>query len=114
MKNRLFSLVNKDNQSFVVKANSPEVALVKAQRLGDQGWSIIDELSIDEFCYRTIKRALSIRNEENYEIVYELFHYFKALREDRWLDAFIQADLIENLIGIRDYDDIVKYVLENY
>jgi hypothetical protein len=111
MKNRLFSLVNKKGQSFIITANSPEVALVKANRLGDQGWHIADELSVNEYCYKTLKRALSIEYDE---LTDELYHYFKASRCDRYLEVFIQADLIENLIGIREYDDIVKYVLENY
>lgn len=111
MKNRLFSLVNSKGQSYLIEANSPEVALVKANRLGDQGWYIIDELSVNEYCYKTIKRALSI---EYNELTNELYHYFKASRCDRYLEVFVHAVLIENLIGIRDYDDIVKYVLENY
>ena len=64
MKNRLFSLVNKKGQSFIITANSPEVALVKAKRLGDQGWHIADELSVNEYCYKTLKRALSIEYDE--------------------------------------------------
>ena len=111
MKNRLFSLVNSKGQSCLIEANSPEVALVKANRLGDQGWHIADELSIDEYCYRVTKTKLG---KEYDELTDELYQYFKALKEDRFLDAYIEADLIENLIGIRDYDDIVKYVLENY
>ena len=111
MKNRLFSLLNSKGQSCLIEANSPEVALVKANRLGDQGWHIADELSVDEYCYRTLKRELS---KEYDELTDELYHYFKALMHDRYLEVFIQADLIENLIGIRDNEDIVKYVLENY
>jgi hypothetical protein len=111
MKNRIFSLVNKAGQSFIVTANSPEVAIVKAKRMGDLGWYIIDELSVNEYCYKTLKRALSVEYDE---LTDELYHYFKASRCDRYFEAFIHADLIENLIGIRDYDDIVKYVLENY
>ena len=111
MKNRLFSLINSKGQSYLIEANSPEVALVKANRLGDQGWYIADELSTNEYCYKTIKRALSI---EYNELTDELCHYFKALIQDRYLEVFVHAVLIENLIGIRDYDDIVKYVVNNY
>ena len=111
MKNRIFSLLNSKGQSFIITANSPEVALVKANRLGDQGWHIADELSADEYCYRVTKAKLG---EEYDELTDELYQYFKALKEDRFLDAYIEADLIENLIDIRDYNDIVKYVLENY
>lgn len=111
MKNRLFSLLNSKGQSYLIEANSPEVALVKANRLGDQGWHIADELSVDEYCYRVTKAKLSKGYDE---LTNELYQYFKALKEDRFLDAFIQADLIENLIDIRDYDDIVKYVVNNY
>lgn len=111
MKNRTFSLVNSKGQSYFIQANSPEVALVKAQRMGDQGWHIIDELSIDEYCYRVTKTKLG----EGYdELAYELYYYFKALKEDKFLNAYIQADLIENLIDIRNYEDIVKYVVNNY
>ena len=111
MKNRLFSLVNSKGQSYLIEANSPEVALVKANRLGDQGWYIADELSIDKYCYKTLKRELSKGYDE---LTDELCCYFKALIHDRYLEAFVAADLIENLIEIREYDDIVKYVLENY
>ena len=111
MKNRLFSLLNSKGQSCLIEANSPEVALVKANRLGDQGWHIADELSVDEYCYRVTKTKLG----EGYdELTDELYQYFKALKEDRFLDAYIEADLIENLIDIREYDDIVKYVVDNY
>ena len=111
MKNRLFSLLNSKGQSYLIEANSPEVALVKANRLGDQGWHIADELSIDEYCYRVTKTKLG---KEYDELTDELYQYFKALKEDRFFDAFIEADLIENLIDIREYDDIVKYVVNNY
>ena len=111
MKNRTFSLVNKKGQSFIITANSPEVAIVKAGRMGDLGWHIIDELSDTQYCYITIKRELSKGYDE---LIYELYHYFKAIMNDRYLDAFIQADLIENLIDIREYEDIVKYVVNNY
>lgn len=111
MKNRLFSLLNSKGQSCLIEANSPEVALVKANRLGDQGWHIADELSVDEYCYKVTKTKLG----EGYdELTYELYHYFKALMHDRYLEVFEQADLIENLIDIREYDDIVKYVVDNY
>ena len=111
MKNRLFSLLDSKGQSCLIEANSPEVALVKANRLGDQGWHIADELSVDEYCYRVTKTKLG---EKYDELTYELYHYFKAIMNDKYLDAFIQADLIENLIDIREYDDIVKYVVNNY
>lgn len=111
MKNRLFSLVSSKGQSCLIEANSPEVALVKANRLGDQGWHIADELSVNEYCYKTLKRALSVEYDE---LTDELYHYFKASRCDRYFEMFIHADLIENLIGIRDYEDIVDYVLRYY
>ena len=111
MKNRTFSLINKQGQSFIITANSPEVALIKAGRMGDLGWHIVDELSVNEYCYKTLKRTLSVKHDE---LTNKLYHYFKALMHDRYLEAFEQAELIENLIGIRDNEDIVKYVLENY
>ena len=75
MKSRIFSLVSKDDKTVIIKANSPEVAIIKANRMGDLGWSIVDELSANEYCYKTIKRALSI---EYNELTNELYHYFKA------------------------------------
>ncbi len=111
MKDRKFSLINNNNQTFVITANSPEVALIKARRMGDLGWHIIDELSANEYCYRVTKTKLGKGYDE---LTYELYHYFKAVIDDRYLDAFIQADLIENLIDIREYDDIIKYVIDNY
>ena len=111
MKNRLFSLVNSKGQSYMIYANSPEVALIKAQRMGDQGWHIVDELSTNEYCYRTLKRAFNIDYDE---LTDELFHYFKSVMHDRHFQAFEHADCIENLIGIREHSDIVHYVLSNY
>ena len=111
MKNRLFSLVNSKGQSFMIYANSPEVALVKANRLGDQGWHIVDELSSNEYCYRILKRAF---NTDNNELTNELFLYFKSVVHDRHYQAFAHADCIENLIGIREHSDIVHYVMSNY
>ena len=111
MKKRKFTLVNQYGQSFVIKANSPEVALIKAGRMGDIGWHIVDELSDTQYCYITTKRALS---KENNELTNELFHYFKARMTDRYLDAYMHADCIENLIGIREHEDIVKYIIDYY
>ena len=111
MKNRLFSLVNSKGQSCLIEANSPEVALVKANRLGDQGWYIADELSVDEYCYKTMKRTMSQGYDEMKDILY---NYFKALIEDRLFDAYLFADEFENITGKREYEDIVNYVLKFY
>ena len=111
MKNRLFSLVNSKGQSCLIEANSPEVALVKANRLGDQGWHIADELSANEYCYKTMKRAMSQEYDEMKDILY---NYFKALIEDRLFDAYLFADEFENITGKREYEDIVNYVLKFY
>lgn len=111
MKNREFTLVNQYGQSFIITANSPEVAMIKAGRMGDIGWHIVDELSDMQYCYTTIKRALS---KENNELTNELFHYFKARMTDRYLNAYTHAACIESLIGIREHDDIVRYVINNY
>ena len=111
MKNRLFSLLNSKGQSYLIEANSPEVALVKANRLGDQGWHIVDELSANEYCYKTMKRAMSQEYDEMKDILY---NYFKALIEDRLFDAYLFADEFENITGKREYEDIVNYVLKFY
>ena len=111
MKNRLFSLVNSKGQSYLIEANSPEVALVKANRLGDQGWHIAGELSVDEYCYKTMKRTMSQGYDEMKDILY---NYFKALIEDRLFDAYLFADEFENITGKREYEDIVNYVLKFY
>lgn len=111
MKNRLFSLLNSKGQSYLIEANSPEVALVKANRLGDLGWSIVDELSANEYCYKTMKRAMSQGYDEMKDILY---NYFKALIEDRLFDAYLFADEFENITGKREYEDIVNYVLKFY
>ena len=111
MKNRLFSLLNSKGQSYLIEANSPEVALVKAKRLGDQGWHIADELSANEYCYKTMKRAMSQGYDEMKDILY---NYFKALIEDRLFDAYLFADEFENITGKREYEDIVNYVLKFY
>ncbi len=111
MKSRTFSLVNKNNQTIMIQANSPEVALIKAGRIGDLGWSIVDELSIDEYCYKTMKRAI---NESYDEIKNILFRFFKARREDRMFDAYLQVEKFEKLTGMREYEDIISYVLIHY
>ena len=111
MKNRLFSLLNSKGQSYLIKANSPEVALVKANRLGDQEWHIVDELSANEYCYKTMKRTMSQEYDEMKDILY---NYFKALIEDRLFDAYLFADEFENITGKREYEDIVNYVLKFY
>lgn len=111
MNTRLFSLLNSKEQSYLIEANSPEAALVKAYRLGDEGWYIVDELSADEYCYRVTQTKLG---EEYDELTDELYRYFKARINDQYFDAFVQADLIENLINIREHEDIIKYVVDNY
>lgn len=111
MKNRIFSLISKDDKTVIIKANSPEVAMIKAGRMGDLGWSIVDEISTDEYCYKTMKRAISQEYDEMKDILY---NYFKARREDRLLDAYLYTDEFENITGMREYEDIVDFVLKFY
>lgn len=111
MKNKIFSLVNQNNQTFMIKANSPEVALIKAQRMGDLGWFIIDELSADEYCYKITKVSLGKSYDE---LTDDLFRYFKAVMRGLKFDAYMYADCIENILGVREHADLVKYVIDNY
>lgn len=111
MKSRIFSLISKDDKTVIIRANCPEVALIKAGNIGDLGWSIIDELSIDEYCYTTMKRAISQEYDEMKDILYNIF---KARKEDRLFDAYLYTDEFENITGTREYEDIVDYVINNY
>ena len=111
MKSRIFSLISKDDKTVIIRANCPEVALIKAGRMGDLGWSIVDELSVDEYCYTTMKRAMSQEYDEMKDILYNIF---KARREDRLFDAYLYTDEFENITGMREYEDIVDYVLKFY
>lgn len=111
METKLFNLINNEDEVVTIQASIPELAMIKAGRLGELGWSVTDELSADDYCYKTLKRALSKGNDE---LTDELFHYFKSRIEDRHYSAYLHADCIENLVGIRDYDDIVEYVMRYY
>lgn len=111
MNTKLFNLINSEGETIIIQASIPELAMIKAGRLGELGWSITDELSADDYCYKTLQRALS---REYDELTDELYHYFKSRMEDRHYSAYLHADCIENLIGIRDYDDIVEYVMRYY
>lgn len=111
MKSRIFSLISKDDKTVIIRANCPEVALIKAGRMGDLGWSIVDELSIDEYCYTTMKRAIGQEYDEMKDILYNIF---KSRKEDRLFDAYLYTDEFENITGMRDYEDIVNYVINNY
>jgi hypothetical protein len=97
----------------MIEANSPEIALVKANRMGDLGWSIVDELSAEEYCYRITKAHFCSETQYN-EITDILYNYFKARREDRLFDAYLYVDEFENITGLREHDDIINYVINNY
>lgn len=111
MNDKIFSLISKDDKTIMIRANCPEVAMIKAGRMGDQGWTIIDELSADEYCYKTMKRAMSQEYDEMKDILY---NYFKARIEDRLFDAYLFTDEFENITGQREYEDIINYVINNY
>lgn len=107
----LFVLVNKEGQTIMIKANCPELALIKAGRLGDVGWSIVCELSEITYCHSTLKAQLSKGYDE---LTDELYCYFQSLIDDRRFDAYIHTDCIENILNIREHEDIVNYVIDNY
>ena len=111
MNNRLFILTNQNNQSFLIKANCPEIAMIKAERMGDLGWAIEDELSADKYCYSIMRREYMNNYDELVDILY---NYFKARAEDRMLDAYMYADEFENITNKRDHEDIINYVLTSY
>ena len=109
--NKAFTLVNNIGQTIIVIADCYEVALVKANRLGDLGWSIVCEVSDTEYCYKITKASLG----ESYdELTDDLFRYFRAIMRGLKFDAYIYADCIENILGVREHADLVKYVIENY
>ena len=93
MNTKLFNLINNEGETIIIQA------------------SITDELSADDYCYKTLQKALS---REYDELTDELYHYFKSRMEDRLYSAYLHTDCIENLTGIRDYDDIVEYVMNHY
>lgn len=110
-KMRKFCLVNNRNETYIVQANCPEVAYIKAGRMGDLDWFIEDELSSDQFCYTAIKRTLS---EEYDEIKYILFKYFKSRMLDLYSDAYHYLEKIENILNLKNHNDIINYIFEQY
>jgi hypothetical protein len=104
-------MINNRGETFIIQANCPEVAFIKAGRMGDLGWHIVEELSDTQYCYTVTKKALS---KECDKLTNEIFHYFKSRMADRYYNAYLHAEVIEELIGISDHDDIVRYVINNY
>ena len=111
MKNRIFNMINNQGQSFLIQANSPEVALIKAGRMGDLGWHIVDEFGDDQYCYTVLKRALA---RENDDLTNELYNYFKSRMRDLYYQAYCHLENIENIIGIREHDEVIRYVVNHY
>ena len=64
-----------------------------------------------EYCYEITGACLAVEFDE---LTDELHHYFKAIRRGDDLSILLHSDCIENLIGIRECDDIVSYVLNSY
>jgi hypothetical protein len=67
--------------------------------------------SRDVLAFELITKKYNNQYDELYD---SLYNYMKSYIEWYTFDTSLFRDEIENLIGIRDYDDIVKYVLENY
>lgn len=72
---------------------------------------MIKEFDPIEYCYELTGACLKAEYDE---LTDELYHYFKALKNGNDLSIILHSDCIENLIGIRECDDIVKFVLNSY
>ena len=64
-----------------------------------------------QYCYELTGACLEVEYDE---LTDELYHYFKAIINDSKISIVLHSDCIENLIGIRECDDIVNYVLNSY
>jgi hypothetical protein len=116
MRNRKFIVVNTADKSYLIRANCVEVALIKAGRLNEADWYVEDELSDSMYCYTVMKRVLAQNKKLGFyeEIVDRLYKYFKARISDKYYDSYIQIESIEDLIGIKEHNDLVDYVINNY
>ena len=52
--------------------------------------------------------------KQNDELIDSLYHYFKALIEGYIFDVVLFRDEIENLIGLRDHNEIIEFIATNY
>ncbi len=111
MKNKSFVLIDNNDRTFIIKANCPEVAYIKAGRLGDLGWFIEDELDSDKYCYTVMKIEYA---KEHNELNKVLFNYFKSKISDKHYDAYLHLDRIEQMINLNNHEDVVNYVLKCY
>lgn len=71
-------------------------------------YKVIKNPKQDEYAlYYTLQRLYEVGYDE---LIDELYHYMKAYINDLKIDAYMHADCIENLIGIREHEDIIEYI----
>jgi hypothetical protein len=57
------------------------------------------------------KIALKYKNDYN-ELYDSLYQYMKTYYKDDFISNYDYKDEIENLLGIREHDDIVNYIIK--
>lgn len=67
-------------------------------------------MDINRLCYIKMKYYYENNYDESIDILY---HYFKSIIDGNQFDTYLFADEFENLIGIREHDDIVHYVIKH-
>lgn len=56
-------------------------------------------------------RKITLKYENNYNEIYDaLYHYMKTYCNDNLMESYMFKDEIEDLIGIREHDDIINYI----
>ena len=56
-------------------------------------------------------RKITLKYQNNYNELYDsLYHYMKSYYNDNFISSYDYIDEIENLIGIREHDEIINYI----
>lgn len=59
-------------------------------------------------------RIISIKyGMDEYELYDALYHYMKTYCNGHKMESYLFKDEVENLIGIRDHDEILEYIISN-
>lgn len=60
--------------------------------------------------YRIYFKLKKLYEEDYDELIDDLYHYMNAYINDIRLDIIMCADCIENLLGIREHEEIISYI----
>jgi hypothetical protein len=66
---------------------------------------------MDMYYYLKMKEYYEKQNDE---LIDSLYHYFKALIEEYPFDIVLFKDEIHNLIGLKEHDEIIEFIMANY